>query len=118
MTVAELLDLLKKQPTRVQFNDVIETINNAYQYTPSRFLNGRDQDTVVNEAASNEGSCKILAFAKLNNLTKEQALHCFGEYYRKDVLDNPGNTDHANIRALIKHGLNDVHFDNTVLTKI
>ncbi len=117
MLLTELLTLLKENPTQVQFNQVIETINNEYHYTPSRFHNGQDNDIVINEASTNEGSCKILAFAKLNSLTKEETLNCFGKYYRNDVLLNLENTDHANIRTLIKYSLSDVHFDNTVLKK-
>lgn len=117
MSLSELLELLKSKPTSVQFNDVIETINTEYHYTPSRFTNGKDSDTVINEAASNEGSCKIFAFAKFNNLTKDQTLNCFGVYYRDDVLLNPNNTDHVNIQTLIKYSLNDIHFDNIVLSK-
>ncbi len=39
-----------------------------YVYRPTRFENGLGQGRAVNEAGTNEGSCKILAFAKLNGL--------------------------------------------------
>ena len=55
---------LKTAPELIQFNEVIATIDAHYDYSPTRFTNG----SVVNESASNEGSCKIFAFAQLNNL--------------------------------------------------
>ena len=117
MLLSELLNLLNTNPSSVQFNEVIDTIDLEYTYTPSKFYNGKGDHAVINEASTNEGSCKILAFAQLNQLTQEQTLNCFGDYYRNDVLLNPNNTDHANIRALIQHGVGNVSFDNTVLVK-
>ena len=116
MTLNELLSQLKTQPDSVEFDNVIETINNNYSYTPSRFTNGQGDDLVINDAGTNEGSCKIFAFALLNKLSKQQALACFGKYYRQDVLLHPAANDHANIRTLIKYSLNDIKFDNAALT--
>ena len=117
MSLAELILQIQNNPELVDFNSVISTIDSEYQYTPSKFTNGVGQDVVINESSTNEGSCKIFAFAQLNNLTKQQALACFGKYYREDVLKNPEGTDHANIRTLIKYDLNDIKFDNNVLIK-
>lgn len=85
-------------------------INEHYSYSPQAFKNGE----VENAAGQNEGSCKTLSFALLENLTTEQALRCFGEHYR-DVLATPDGQDHANIRALIKHGLAGVVFSGPAL---
>jgi len=117
MNLNELLTAIEVEPEYLQFDDVIETIDNEYTYTPSKFTIGQGDDTVINEAETNEGSCKILAFAILNNLTKEQTLNCFGKFYRKDVLQEPEGEDHANIRALLKYSLDDVFFYDTVLVK-
>ena len=117
MTLSELLNTLQTQPESVQFDDVINTINNEYTYTPSKFTNGLGDDIVTNESKTNEGSCKILAFATLNELSTEQTLSCFGKYYREDVLQHPDGTDHANIRVLMKYALDDVFFYDTVLVK-
>ena len=117
MSLSDLLELLKTNPTAVNFQDVIETIDTEYDYTPSKFINGEGELAVVNDKSTNEGSCKILAFSILNNLSKEQTLNCFGDYYRKDVLLNPDNSDHANIRNLIKFGIEKVIFENEVLIK-
>jgi hypothetical protein len=67
------------------------------------------------QAGSNEGSCKIFAFAKLNNLSDAQTLACFGHFYRHDVQGNPDGTDHANIRTFMRHGLSQVQFDGDAL---
>lgn len=117
MTLNELLDAIQTQPENVQFNDVIDTINNEYTYSPSKFTNGLGDDIVTNDSETNEGSCKILAFAVLNELSTEQTLSCFGRYYREDVLQHPDGSDHANIRVLMKHTLDDVFFYDTVLVK-
>ena len=79
-----LLAQLKNQPDTVEFKDVIDCIAATYLYTPSQFTNG-DQ---VNEAGQNQGSCKIFAFAQLNNLDEQSTLHCFGDWPRQ--LRNPG----------------------------
>jgi len=117
MTLSELLSDIENQPNKVEFDSVIETINTEYTYTPSKFTNGIEDDMVVNESETNEGSCKILAFAILNDLSTEQALACFGKYYRDDVLQHPEGNDHSNIRTLMKYNLDNVFFYNTVLVK-
>lgn len=117
MNLEELLDVINTQPNDIQFDDVINTIKNEYTYTPAKFTNGVGVDMVINESATNEGSCKILAFSTLNNLSKEQALACFGKYYREDVLQHPKGDDHANIRTLMKYSLDDIFFYDTVLVK-
>ena len=117
MNTEQLIEQLNSAPESVTFNQVIETITSDYNYTPARFTNGSGETTATNEAGSNEGSCKIFSFAQLNNLSPEQTLHCFGDYYRKDVLENPEATDHANIRNFITYGWNGIKFDSTALSK-
>jgi DNA-binding IscR family transcriptional regulator len=115
MTVDGLKELLNSSPEEIDFNQVIQVIEDNYTYTPTRFTNGNGNEYVTNEAGSNEGSCKIFSFAQLNNLDKEQTLACFGNYYRQDVLANPENTDHANIRNFIQSGWGGIHFDGVAL---
>jgi len=117
MTLNELLKNLQEQPDNIDFNDVIDTINNEYNYTPSIFTNGQADNLMTNESGTNEGSCKIFSFAKLNNLTKDQTLACFGKYYREDVLQNPNGKDHVNIRTFMKYGLDDIIFTTQALDK-
>jgi hypothetical protein len=113
-----LLEQIKNTPEKTEFNDVISIIDKHYRYIPTRFKNGADNDVVINTAGENEGSCKIFSFARINNLNKEQTLNCFGQYYRDDVLSNPDQTDHANIRTFIRYGWEHVTFEGDALKEI
>lgn len=115
MSIQTVLSKIASQPEQVSFNEVIDSITQHYHYSPSRFHNGTVHDRITNEAGSNEGSCKIFAFAKLNRLSEQQTLHCFGNYYRQDVLENPQGSDHANIRHFITHGWPGIKFDQMPL---
>ncbi len=117
MNSDQLINKLNTTPEEVSFNEVIETIEADYTYKPTRFTNGSGDNAAINEAGSNEGSCKIFAFAQLNNLSPEQTLHCFGDYYRDDVLNNPNGTDHANIRNFMKTGWQGILFETLALIK-
>lgn len=110
-----LLEQIKSEPETVEFQDVIDTITEHYDYAPTQFHNGVDDDCVTSKAGDNEGSCKIFSFAQLHQLNDNQTLNCFGQYYRDDVLKNPDNTDHANIRTFMKHGWGNIIFDGVVL---
>lgn len=107
----DLISKIQNQPETISFTEVIEYIDSNYSFTPTRFRNGE----TVNEANQNNGSCKIFYFAKLRDLTPEQTLHLFGDYYRIDVLRNPEGTDHQNIRNFIKYGWDGMVFDGEVL---
>ena len=110
-SLENLLDQIKTSPETVEFQSVIDTIHENYDYTPTAFSNGVGDDCVTSQAGENEGSCKIFAFARLNNLNDAQTLNCFGQYYRDDVLNHPDNTDHGNIRTFIKYGWDGISFD-------
>ena len=117
MTPDQLIKLIKTTPDAVSFEQVINTIQQHFIYTPTRFRIGNDDDMITNDAGVNEGSCKIFAFAKLLGLNKTQTLACFGDYYRHDVLVHPDANDHPNIRAFIKYSNEGVQFDNLALKK-
>ncbi|GGU71921.1 type III effector HopJ1 [Pseudomonas laurentiana] len=87
------------------FADTLAFIASGYDYQPQAFNNGG----VENAAGQNEGSCKTLGLALLEGLSNQEALLAFGEHYRS-VVATPQGTDHANIRALIEHGLAGVKF--------
>ncbi len=112
MSLEEFLDQLDKNPESVEFNDTIEVIEANYSYTPTAFKNGNQE----NVAGQNEGSCKILAFGLLHKLDKEKTLHCFGKYYREEVLGDPDGDSHQNIRQFIQHGWDGITFMDTALT--
>ncbi|MCG8671258.1 MAG: HopJ type III effector protein [Pseudomonadales bacterium] len=111
MSLQELLKLIQDSPSSVQFNDVISVIDNEYSFTPTAFTNGETE----NEAGQNNGSCKVFAFGQMNKLTVDQTLSCFGDYYRKDVLENANGDDHQNIRNFIKTGWEGIKFSGTAL---
>lgn len=113
MTVGELVEKIKTQPRSIQFSEIIETVDANYSFTPTAFKNGE----TINEANQNNGSCKVFSFAKKQNLTKEETLACFGDYYRIDVLGNPEGTDHQNIRNFIKFGWEGIVFEGEALSE-
>ena len=110
-SLADLISQLGENADTVSFEQVMKVISENYSYTPSTFNNG----DLLNEAGTNEGSCKIFYFAKLNGLTEQQTLACFGRYYRDDVVKNPQGSDHGNIRNFIKNGWNKVEFNSVAL---
>ena len=114
MTISDFLTKLNTSPESVTFTDTMTVIEENYTFSQTSFKNGETN----NEAGSNSGSCKLFAFAMLNELCIEKTLTCFGDYYRKDVLQNPGGTDHANIRNFIKYGWDGIEFENQPLDAI
>lgn len=100
MSLSNLLQRLREAPESIEFAEVIAVIDSHYDYTPTAFRNGE----VENAAGQNGGSCKIFAFARLQELSPEQTLACFGRYYREDVLQHPEAADHQNIRSFMRHG--------------
>lgn len=107
MTLQKLLEVLSKKPETIEFDNVIKVIDERYNFTPTQFHNG----TVVNQAGENSGSCRLLAFAQLHQLSQQQTLHCFGQYYRVDVLLHPGQDNHQNIRQFMQTGWSGVRFE-------
>lgn len=117
MTLSELLEQLAADPSAVNFNDVMQVVTENYDYTPTTFYNGPQGNCLTNAAGTNEGSCRIFAFALDNNLDEQATLHCFGSYYRDDVLGNPDGEDHGNIRNFIKYGWANIRFEQFPLKK-
>lgn len=115
MNVADLVARLRDVPDSIEFSDVMAVIAKHYEYTPTRFTNGIGSNAVINEAGSNEGSCKIFAFAQINELSDAETLACFGAYYREDVLGNPQGDDHANIRNFIQDGWQGIQIEGEAL---
>ncbi len=111
MKLPEFLEQLRNDPQSIAFADTIETIDFYYAFTPTAFKNG----DYLNEDGQNNGSCKILAFAQLHQLSQEETLHCFGTYYRNDVLKNPEGTDHQNIRNFMVTGWEGISFEGKPL---
>ena len=68
-----------------------------------------------NAAGENSGSCKLFAFAQLQNLSEAETLACFGAYYYEEVLENPEGTNHQNIRNFMITGWDGIHFEGEAL---
>ncbi len=111
MTLNDFLQRLNDAPDSITFNDTIALIEALYIFTPAAFKNG----DMNNEAGQNNGSCKLFAFARLHNLSQQQTLHCFGDYYRADVLAHPHGIDHQNIRNFMKTGWEGIGFEGEAL---
>jgi type III HopJ-like effector protein len=111
MNLETFLKNLNNKPNQIAFTDTMATIEENYTFTPTAFTNGETK----NDADTNNGSCKIFAFGLLNELSEEQTLACFGDYYRKDVLENPESDDHLNIRNFMKSGWPGINYEGEAL---
>ncbi|WP_461484238.1 HopJ type III effector protein [Porticoccus sp.] len=112
MSVETFLEKLKASPESIAFSDTIAMIDENYDFQETAFTNGGTE----NGAGQNNGSCKIFAFGQLNGLSEQQTLHCFGDYYRVDVQQNPEGDDHQNIRNFIERGWGGIGFSGKALT--
>lgn len=110
-SISQLLEQIKVSPETIEFVQVMAVIEKNYEFTPVEFSNG----SLVNEQGTNLGSCKIFAFGQLHQLSEQQTLSCFGDYYRVDVLEHPEASDHGNIRNFIKTGWAGIHFSAPAL---
>lgn len=111
MTLNSFIDTLKNSPETITFNQTMSVIETNYEFTPTAFKNG----SLENNAGENSGSCKLLAFAKLQGFSKEETLACFGSYYFEDVLKDPNGTGHQNIRNFMKTGFDGLIFSGQPL---
>jgi hypothetical protein len=96
----------------ITFKEVIEFIETYYQHQPAAFKNGE----AYNEATQNQGSAKVFAFARINNLSAEDTLYLFAEHYRS-VLEHPDGSDHQNIRQFMAYGWQGVVFEGEALVE-
>ena len=113
MTVDNFISKLRSNPKKVVFSETMSVIENNYVFTPTAFKNGDLQ----NSDAENLGSCKVFSFAVKQQLTKEETLACFGQYYFIDVLENPNGTDHQNIRNFMNTGFEGLVFEDETLVE-
>lgn len=105
-----------KNSESIEFDEVIAIITEHYHYEPTEFSSGLADKKLVNAAGTNEGSCKIFAFAQLNKLNQEQTLNLFGDYYYNEVLRAPTETGHQNIKNFILDGWHGIDFSQPALT--
>ena len=115
MNLETLLNRLSCAPETVEFVDVMAVIEANYAYQPAAFNNGLGDSAVLNAAGTNEGSCKIFAFARIQGLNQADTLACFGHYYRQDVLENSDGDNHQNIRQFMLSGWDGIEFTSQAL---
>ncbi|MCP4323045.1 MAG: HopJ type III effector protein [Alteromonadales bacterium] len=113
MLIKPFLEQLNTAPESIEFTDTMAVIEANYLFTETTFSNGEQK----NKAGQNSGSCKIFAFAKLQNLSESQTLACFGIYYRDDVMKFPENDDHQNIRQFMINGWAGISFSASALAE-
>ena len=101
-----LVSLIGRTNEQIEFPLVMSAIDELYEVNEVPFSVG----DVSSEPGQNMGSAKIFSFASISKLDQATTLHLFGDYYRKDVLEHPDGTDHANIRAFMKGGWDCVEF--------
>ena len=106
MTLDLFLTKLKNSPKEILFSETITVIEENYNFSPTAFENGLQH----NAAGENSGSCKLFAFAEMQNLSEAATLSCFGAYYYEDVLGDPEGTNHPNIRNFMKTGWDGIAF--------
>ncbi len=114
MSLADFINRVKSGQG-VSFTQTMAIIDEYYIYQATAFHNGLGSDRLSNAAGSNEGSCKIFAFARLHNLDKQQTLQLFGDYYQQ-VLAAPNGADHGNIRNFMRYGWDGIAFEGIALT--
>lgn len=91
--------LTKIENKTIDFQGVLQTIAQYYDYQPVAFTNG----LAHSDAGENEGSAKVFAFAKANQLSQVDTLKLFAEHYDA-VKATPHGDDHANIRNFMFYG--------------
>ena len=112
MPLDTFLQQLRHSPEQLEFDTTMAVIEALYDFTPVSFQNG----ALANAAGQNSGSCKLFAFAQLQNLTAQETLACFGRYYREDVLQSPDTDSHQNIRNFMNSGWAGIAFAGNALT--
>lgn len=113
MTIEAFKNKLRNAPQTIEFFETMEIIEVNYNFSPVGFTNGDLQ----NKSGENSGSCKLFAFAKAQDLTKEETLACFGRFYFDEVLNDPNGTGHQNIRNFIRTGFEGLFFEEEPLSE-
>lgn len=101
----------------VEFQEVMEILDGAYDFVPTRYTSGHGTPAAVeNEAGTNSGSCKVFAFAKIHGLDQDATLRLFCEHYQQ-VLGDPEGATHLNVRNFMTNGWDGIVFDGEPLVE-
>ena len=110
-SIENFINKVKQNLELIAFQETIDAIDSNYNFIPTSFKNGNQ----LNVIGENNGSCKIFAFAKLQELSKEETLSLFGDFYFKDVLEHPNENNHQNIRNFMLFGWDGISFEEEAL---
>lgn len=110
--------LKKANSETLVFQDVMRIIDTHYRFTPTPFATGFGTPALTeNPCGENNGSLKVLAFARRLGFDSSTTLRLWGEHYRA-VRSNPGGSEHPNIRAFMAGGWQGTRFqDDPLLLK-
>lgn len=111
MNIKSFTDKVSNKNVTIEFSETIALIDELYIFTPTEFKNG----ALNNLENQNNGSCKLFAFAKLQNYSKAESLKCFGKFYTEDVLGDPEGDNHQNIRNFMVYGWEGIKFKSEAL---
>jgi len=111
MNIEAFKNKLKSTPKTIEFSETMSVVEENYEFTPTSFKNG----TLENAEGQNSGSCKLFAFAKEQDFSKEETLACFGKFYFDEVLNDPSGTGHQNIRNFMNTGFDGISFSGIPL---
>ncbi|RBW50562.1 HopJ type III effector protein [Marinobacter sp. F3R11] len=92
------------------FDDTLALIRHHFDFQPTGFHNG----PLFNSADENRGSCQVFGIAQYCNLNEADTLKLFAQHY-KQVLDNPTEESHGNIRQFISTGWSGIRFESAPL---
>jgi len=107
----KLWALLSEDVEELSFAQIIDTLDQHFSFLPGAFSVGQ----VESSESENQKSLRVLAFAQMMQLPKEQALKLWGEHYRQ-VLQEPEGTSHGNIRAFLVGGFEAVRLPSGVIS--
>ena len=66
--IQTFIERLRSNADSVTFAEVIDLIDTYYHHTPTAFSN----ESAINQAGENQGSAKVLSFARLHGLTEQE----------------------------------------------
>ena len=113
MQLDAFLTRLAKDPDSVRLEEALSAISESYDVSPVGYTLGG----VRFDLPQSKRTCQLYAFGLLHGLPKDLTLQCFGDDYRRDVLQNPLGTDHHSIRLFAMHGFEGLNLDAMPLVR-
>ncbi|MBT3727100.1 hypothetical protein HOG21_05480 [bacterium] len=104
-------NLLLEAKEAETFDDFIAFVDKYFMLISTGFNN----NGLKNNKFKNEGSLKVLAFAKYCKMTDVTEIAGLFKGYYKDVLKDPKGDNHQNIRHLINGSIYEVSFDVNIV---